>query len=352
MGQHYALWMEEKGFKDWRKCFWKPAGTADRQKYTWNLPEEFHYDAWITERTNALLEQYKKNDDNFFLWASFLDPHPPYLVPEPWDKMYDPDQLTVSEGREGEHARNPPHFQLTQQVKPDFTPWREPGGNGMHGFGSHLKSREEKLKNLAIYYGMISLMDKYIGKILDKLEELGLTAETLIVFTTDHGHFYGQHNLTAKGAFHYEDMIKVPFIVSMPGTVLEGRRSSTLQSLVDLAPSFLSWAGIEIPRTMSGLDQKEVWLGTREKVRDHIIVENRHQPTTIHLKTYVDDRYKITVYFKHDYGGFFDLQEDPGEFNNLWDDPATADLKRALLLKLIHAEMGKEPIWMPRVWGA
>jgi uncharacterized sulfatase len=107
VGQHYALWMEEKGFKNWKKCFFKPGGTAEHQEFKWNIPEEYHYDTWIAERTNALLEKYSANDDNFFLWASFLDPHPPYLVPEPWDTMYDPDKLTLPELTEGEHDKNP-----------------------------------------------------------------------------------------------------------------------------------------------------------------------------------------------------------------------------------------------------
>jgi uncharacterized sulfatase len=63
----------------------------------------------------------------------------------------------------------------------------------------------------------------------------------------------------------------------------------------------------------------------------------------------VDERYKITVYHKQDYGELFDLREDPNELRNLWDDPAAAGLKQQLLLKLIQAELGKEPIWMPRI---
>ena len=251
-----------------------------------------------------------------------------------------------------EHDHNPPHFQLTQQVNPDFSAWREPEGNAMHGFHSHLHDRDELAKDIAIYYGMISLMDKYIGQILDRLEALGLAEETLVVFTTDHGHFYGQHGLIAKGAFHYEDMIRVPMVVRYPGRVPAGRRTSALQSLVDLAPTFLSIAGIRIPRTMTGVDQSRVWFGQEEAARAHVVVENRHQPTTLHLKTYVDERYKLTVYYGRDYGELFDLQEDPGEIHNRWDDPDYADLKARLVMALLQAEMGKEPLWMPRIAGA
>jgi arylsulfatase A-like enzyme len=352
VGQHYAIWMEEKGFKDWKKCFFKPGGTADKQEHTWNIPEEYHYDTWIAERTNVMLEEYKNNGDNFFLWASFLDPHPSYLVPEPWDKMYDPEKLTIPEGFEGEHEQNPPHLQLTQQENPDFSVYQEEGGNCCHGFASHLVTKDKKAKNMAIYYGMVSLMDKYIGKILDKLDELDLAKNTLIVFTTDHGHFYGQHGLTAKGAFHYDDLIKIPFIAKLPGKIPAGDRNKTLQSIVDLAPTFLSYAGIEIPFGMTGLDQQAVWNGDSSGARNHVIVENHHQPTTVHAKTYITNQYKITVYCNQTYGELFDMEHDPEENSNLWDNPEYATIKADLLCKFLHGEMEKESTWMPRVWGA
>ncbi len=351
VGQHYAIWMEENGLDNWRDYFRPPTGNNRSQRHKWLIPEEFHYDRWIAERSNALMSEYAENDDPFFLWASFFDPHPAYLVPEPWDTMYDPAALTVPTASPGEHDRNPPHFQMTQQRKPNFSPWRE-SGQGIHGMRSHLFDKEAMAKNIAVYYAMTTLMDKYIGVILDKLEALGLAENTLVLFTSDHGHFYGQHGLIAKGPFHYEDLIKVPYIVRMPGRTPAGRRSEALQTLVDLAPSFLSVCGIEPPGTMTGVDQSAVWFGEADSARDHVVVENRHEPTTIHVKTYVDARYKLTVYYQQTYGELFDLEADPGETNNLWDDPSYSALKAELIQKLLFAEMGKEPLRMPRISGA
>lgn len=352
-GQHYALWLEEKGCTNWRDYFLAPTGTMDPTiKHKWPIPEEYHYDTWIAERTNTMLEQYKNADDSFFLWSSFFDPHPPYLVPEPWDMMYDPEQLTIPQATPGEHDRNPPHFQMTQLPNPDFTMLKE-SGHGIHGYHSHTRFPADERKQLvATYYAMTSLMDRHIGRILDKLDELGLADNTLVVFTTDHGHFFGQHGLQAKGGFHYEDLIKLPFLVRYPGQVPAGHQSDAIQSLVDLAPTFLSIAGLPIPSAMTGVDQSDVWKGAKSAARDHAICEFRHEPTTIHQKTYVDIRYKITVYFNQTYGELFDLEQDPGEINNLWDDPASAALKSELLLKYIWAELGKESMPMPRIWHA
>lgn len=361
VGQHYALWLEENGCTDWRQYFLPPTGTMDpKQTYKWPIPERYHYNAWIAERTNARLEEHNKNGDPFFLWASFFDPHPEYLAPEPWDTMYDPEKLTIPALVPREHDRNPPHFGMTQEENPDFSEWMETGF-GIHGYRSHHyyeyggKARltdSDKKKLVAVYYGMISLMDKYIGSILDKLDELGLSENTLVVFTTDHGHFFGQHGLQAKGGFHYEDLIKLPFIVRYPGRVPAGRKSGAIQSLVDLAPTFLSFCGLPIPPAMTGINQKDVWLGSRESARDHAICEFRHEPTTIHQKTYVDDRYKITVYYNQTYGEIFDLKEDPGELRNLWSEPGYEVLKSELLLKYVWAELGKEPMPMPRIHHA
>jgi len=73
---------------------------------------------------------------------------------------------------------------------------------------------------------------------------------------------------------------------------------------------------------------------------------------TLHVKTYVEDRYKLTVYYGQDYGELFDLQDDPGEVNNLWNDAESQNLKMELTRKLLHAEMYKESLPMPRVHGA
>jgi len=351
VGQHYALWMEEKGHKDWRKYF-RPEHDQWQPGEPWEIPEEIHYNAWISERANALMEQYSRNNQNFFLWESFLDPHPPYMVPEPYASMYDPRDVTVPEHREGEFDDKPPYFKLSQQKNPNFSGFQEPGGNSIHGAGSHLRSREVKAKNIATMYGMMTMLDKYIGRIIDKLDELGLAENTLICFTTDHGDFWGQHGLVAKAIHHYEDILRVPLVVSMPGTIPEGVVSHSLQSTIDLPQTFLSIAGIPIPRNMTGVDEKAVWMGENDNIRDHVVVENQHQPTTMHMRTYINQRYKMTVHYNREYGELYDLERDPGEYENLWDRPEYQDLKRDILLKFIHGEMAKAPIPMPRIYGA
>ena len=355
VGQHYALWMEEKGLTNWQDYFqnqWgglsfgEPANPP--QIHHWNLPEEYHQNAWIAERTNARMDLAKANETPFFIWASFFDPHPPYLVPEPWDTMVDPTKITVPQAQAGEFDQAPPHIQETQKTKADFSAYREtPFAN--HGLHSHLHDPAELAKDIAVYYGMVAMLDKYVGKILDHLEAIGEADNTLVVFTSDHGHFYGHHGLIAKGPFHYEDVIRVPFIASWPGHIEPGTETDALVSLIDLPATFLHTAGIAAEPHMQGIDQTSVLSGEAPSVRDHVLVEFRHQPTAIHMKTYVEADYKITVYYQQSYGELYNLKTDPGETKNLWNDPASQSLREALTRKLLFAEMGAEPMPMPRI---
>jgi arylsulfatase A-like enzyme len=350
-GQHYGIWMEENGLPHWRDHFqtWPPDKNAPRRLHTWDLPEEFHYTTWTAERSIAAIERAQADEKPFFLWASFHDPHPPYLVSEPWASMYDPEEMEVGTLEPGELERMPPHFSLTQEEKPDFSQWREtPHAN--HGFHSHLISEEALKKNIAVYYGMISFMDKQIGRILDYLDEQGMADNTLIVFSTDHGHFLGQHGLIAKGAFHYEDLLRLPFLVRWPeGGVPANRESQSLQALIDLPSTFLAAAGEAVPGQMQGVNQLPVWTGEAESARENVLVEFRHQPTAVHLRTYIDERYKLTVYRDHTYGELFDLEADPEERQNRWDDPEFATIKAALFQKFVNAELQREPMRFPRI---
>ena len=353
-GQHYAIWMEDNGLANWLDYFdeWPPEREKLRRRHAqrhWDLPEEFHYSRWTAERTIAHIERSLAEGRPFFTWASFLDPHPPYVVSEPWASMYDPADMVPGKVCGDEHAKNPRHFRLTQQRQPDFSDYQE--DKGIHGFHSHLRDEQRLREDMATYYGMISLMDQQIGRILDALDRLGAAENTLVVFTTDHGHFLGQHGLVAKGAFHYEDMIRLPMLLRWPGRAEAGGVSQAIQSLVDLAPTFLAAAGMEVPGVMTGLDQLPNWCGG-PAVRDHAIVENHHTLTTVHLRTYVEQRYKITVYRSGDEGELFDLHDDPGEVNNLWAEPSAAEVKSKLLERFMQATIASEPVRMPRVAGA
>lgn len=352
VGMHYGLWLQER-CPDWRSWFRAPGGTArNGRRGAWELPEELHYNRWIEERTIARLEASKASGQPFFTWASFPDPHPSYLVSGTWATMYRPEEVEVPDGLGDDISRWPPYLARTREEKPSYADFAEPEGHGMHGCHSHRHDRGELAKDIAIYHGMMAFVDDCVGGILRSLDRLGLAEDTLVIFTTDHGHFFGQHGLIAKGPFHFEDMVRVPFLARLPGAIPAGTISGAMLSLIDVAPTMLSALGLPQDRTMSGVDQLPVWTGAAAAARDHVLVENRHQPHKLHLDTYIDRRWKLTTHRGQTWGELYDLETDPGELRNLWDDPAALETKRDVLLRMVHAQMAKAPVPMPRIHAA
>ncbi len=366
-GQHYAIWLEEQGLKDWREYFGprndgvKDSGCSKaplKEKFyggvssePWQLPQELHYTTWTGLRTIAAIEKAHENKQPFFIWSSYHDPHPPYTVSQPWASMYDPNEVDIGHFVEGEFDNMPPPHQETRKKRGETHFGRF--GTMCHGYQSHLHDEQELRKAVALYYGMISFMDHWIGKTLDRLEELGELDNTLVVFTTDHGHFIGQHGLIAKGPFHYEDVIRIPFLAAWPGRIKPRVEDRAIQSLVDIAPTFLHAAGVEIPHGMQGVSQVGAWSDGQNPPRTCAIVENHHDRARVHLRTVVTDRYKLTVYRdKPEWGELFDLKSDPGEVKNLFHDPASVGLKLEMMQVLVQADLAREPAPTPRVSGA
>jgi uncharacterized sulfatase len=181
-------------------------------------------------------------------------------------------------------------------------------------------------------HGLITALDQHVGRILSRLDALEVAGETLVVFTSDHG---------SATAIPGEDRLRVPLVVRWPGRVPAGTRTSALHAHVDLAPTLVHALEITEPGRMQGESQLPVWLGQRDRVRDHLIVE--HRDPEVQLRSYVEERHKLTVYRGTDRGDLFDLADDPDEHHNLFAHPAHADLKTALLHRFLDAELRREP---------
>ncbi|WP_432799571.1 sulfatase family protein [Poriferisphaera sp. WC338] len=370
VGQHYALWMEENGLDNWRAYFQPrsdnhkdtdhdatraPQVDPDsmlglRKDDSWQLPESFHYTAWTGQKTISAIKRSHAQGKPFFIWSSYHDPHPPYCVSEPWASMYNPKDMDIDQYIEGEMDEMPLPHQLTRESENHFAPFNQDGW-GNHGYHPHADVTREQLQRAkAIYYGMISFMDYWIGQTLDELEANGQLENTLIVFTSDHGHFIGEHGLIAKGPFHYEDLIKVPFICAWKNQIPHQSSNHAIQSLVDLAPTFLEAAGLEVPRHMQGRSQLKAWKQQAQPSRNYAIVENHHQAgPEVHLQTLITDRYKLTVYRGREWGELFDLLNDPSEHQNLYTNPSFKEVKTDMYRQLVQANLEREQTAMPRV---
>ncbi|WP_129113759.1 sulfatase/phosphatase domain-containing protein [Halegenticoccus tardaugens] len=147
-----------------------------------------------------------------------------------------------------------------------------------------------------------------------------------------------------KGPFHFEGLLRVPMVWGWPGELPAGRRSDGPASAVDVAPTVLDLCDVPVPEgrvppKRKAANEPPAWPGRSlrpqltgevDAVRDAVVVENDEDYLGLRVRTYVTDRYKLTVYPGEPYGELFDLREDPDELYNRWDDERYADVRRRL----------------------
>ena len=338
----YLNWLKEK-HPDAVSMLDPKSGTpsASKAEQLWKmpLPEELHVSKWIGDKAISFLENEGAKKP-FFLWCSFPDPHHPYCAPQPWADMYDPADVQMPNRREGELESLPPHY---KKIFEESIP--------LSGRSSPTKMSDEQIRDIiAMTYGMISLVDHHIGRILDMLQKLDLRKKTVIVFMSDHGDMMGDHWIINKGPFHFDGLVRVPFLWSWQDHFEFRMSTNALVSLLDFAPTILDLAGVPIPEgnapavpeasnmlpPWAGNSIKPILTGKESSVQDSVLVENDEDYLGLRLRTIITKEYKMTVYPGQTYGELFYRQNDPCELKNLWDDPDYQKIKQELYAKLLE----------------
>ena len=194
---------------------------------------------------------------------------------------------------------------------------------------------------------MIELIDSEFGRLLRALDAMGELENTLVVYHSDHGEMLGDHGLLYKGCRFFEGLVHVPLIFSWPGHIEANTRSDALVELVDIAPTILEACGMSVPHSMQG---KSLWPILTGKVdlevhKPHVVCEFNDAlgsaaiPTPSHGSMYFDGRMKHVVYHGTGLGELYDLKADPGEFDDLFEDPTRREQRSDLMSKHFDAMM-------------
>jgi len=314
-GMHYGLWLKDQGV-DLGRYF----GTLPYAAYgPWDLPAELHGSRWVADETMAAIDQARTRRQPFFLWASFQDPHNPYVAPEPWASMVDPGRLPLPRLDPAEGEGKPWFYRSLQEGRG----YAGDPGIGEAAWGDCRLQPEispaEARRVHAAYYGMMGLVDHHVGRILGHLAATGLDRDTLVVFTSDHGDYLGHHNLWGKGLPTYEDIQRLPFVVRHPAVRTPGRVSAALQSLVDVPATLLEVAGLPPEPSAQGVSQAAAWLDADVAARAHVRLEFRPSAGPLFQETFVTDRWKLVLYRdRPELGELYDLGADPHQARNLW----------------------------------
>ena len=281
-----------------------------------NIAEKDSETPWLTCEAIRFMEQAR--DNNSGPWCahiSYIKPHWPYIVPAPYHDMFGPNHVPAASRHAIEQEDPQPVFGAYMQNR----------------IAQAFQRDEVRQKVIPAYMGLIKQCDDQLGRLLDYLEETDALANTMIVLTSDHGDYLGDHWLGEKDLFH-DQSVKIPMIVYDPRPQADPARGTTCDALVeaiDLAATFTAFAGAEVPaHILEGRDLSPWLHGETPEWRDYAISEFDYAttpqggklglaPRDCRLFMVFDGRYKLM----HAEGGLrpmlFDLHTDPEEFDDL-----------------------------------
>lgn len=251
--------------------------------------------------TNKTLDFLNSEDERPFChMLSLPDPHSPVEVRSPYDTMYKPEDMPL-----------PTTFNQT-----DLPDWALDSQKGSSQFGLHVENREEVLKKwLALYYGEVKLIDDSVGRLVDALKASGKLDNTIIVFTSDHGEYAGEHGMQHKNCI-YETAYRIPMIVHWPKGISPDTQVEEVMSTVDFQPTLLSLMGFSPSGREEGRDGSSLVLGERE---DWDNTAHLHHNTHT-IAGIFTDQYELALRQKGE-DVLFDRINDPDQIVNLFNSP-------------------------------
>ncbi|WP_254766805.1 sulfatase-like hydrolase/transferase [Salinilacihabitans rarus] len=275
---------------------------------------------FLAEMTLDALDAYADGDREgpFFHRTDFYGPHHPYVVPEPYASMYDPDEIDPPES----YAET---FDGKPAVHEQFLRYR-----GVDGF-----DWETWAEVIAKYRGFVSLIDDQFGRVLSGLDDRGLAEETVVVHAADHGDFVGGHRQFNKGPLAYDDTYRIPLQVRWPGEVDPGSTCEAPVHLHDLAPTFLEIGGVSVPDSFQSQSLVALLRGEAADRRDSTFSEYHGDEFGLYTQRTVRTREHKYVYNGPDRDELYDLAADPAELRNLIDHPDYADVRREMRERLV-----------------
>jgi arylsulfatase A-like enzyme len=343
VGGHYYVWLKSRradadALRDHLNQL--PHDYVCPQAFRTPIPEELYPTAYIADQSCEWLGRHAaaSRDQPFFLMASFPDPHHPFTPPGRYWSMYDPHDMALPA------SFTPGNRPLARPVA-----WalgqRASGKADTAGQAAFAVDAREAREAMALSCGMIAMIDEAIGRVLGRLAASGLADDTIVIFTTDHGDFLGDHQLLLKGPAHYEGITHVPFIWAEPGGSA-ARRTDVLAGTLDIAATILDRARVEPYNGIQGVSLLPALAGTdAELARDSMVIEDDQQravfglPSGSRMRTLVTQRWRMTIAQGDPYGELYDLKNDPHEMDNLFEDQAHRGVRAELMEKLAYREM-------------
>ncbi|WNF00407.1 sulfatase-like hydrolase/transferase [Streptomyces luomodiensis] len=277
-------------------------------------PVEATFEHYLATRAIEQLDKYAADGRPFYLATHFFGPHLPYLLPDEYYDMYDPALVEL-----------PPSIAETFEGKPPV----------QRNYSAHwtfdTMPIEVTRKLIAVYWGYVTLIDEQIGRILTRLDELGLTDDTSVFFTADHGEFTGAHRLHDKGPAMYEDIYRIPGIIRVPGQEPQVRQEFV--SLTDCTATILELAGCDPSPATDSRSLLPLVRGEHPNWPQELLAEFHGHHFPYPQRMLREDRYKLVVN-PESVNELYDLDADPHELSNRYEHPELAGVRRRMMRRL------------------
>ncbi len=306
------------------------------QTYQTAVPSRLYPTQYVAAETANYLADYAAGDQAapFFIQCAFPDPHHPFCPPGPYWDMYDPQDVTLPTSfYASSRDQLPPLAHVHREQQKGYPPhWTTPF------MADEMPAKEMVAKT----YGMISFIDDAVGQVMAQLEQLGLNENTVICFMSDHGDWQGSHGLFLKGPFHYQSLIRVPFIWRDPDPAYNSGPQDTIGSTLDFGATILHRAQISPFNGNQGHNLLPVLAGDAAAGHENMLIEQTTQyiylgfDRLVHLTSLVSKKWRLTVWEDEVWGELYDLENDSEELQNLWHEPDYAAQKSNLLLQMVH----------------
>ena len=298
-------------------------------------------DTVVTKHYLDYLESIKNSDQPIFARLSILDPHTPYLPSEPFASMYDPDSLPMPESMFDNLKNKPILQQYFKKVR------------GFEAF-----NEADFRRSKAAYYGLVSHVDERIGIFVDYLKANDLYDDSLIIFTSDHGSMLGEQGFLEKWGYMYDQVIHTPLLIKMPNNEAANTRKKSFVESIDLMPTLLDLLNVDIPENVHG---KSLVPYIREHTSNHkdkvfaqyycgslqntpaLMVRDKKWKLTSYPEGHAledflleDHPLKMSAFFDCEefLGELYDLEKDPEERYNLFNDEQYSEIKDNYLTEI------------------
>jgi arylsulfatase A-like enzyme len=295
--------------------------------FEWELPPESHSDVFVGEMACWWLKSYPQTVP-LFLQIGFPGPHPPYDPVAEYAAPYLEKDLRIQPVTQADLDSQPPAYKQLRQHNFDID----------HDSVVHLPhpTDEQRQRQRAYYLANVTMIDEQVGQIMQTLDDTGYLENSIVIFTSDHGDCLGDHGHIQKWTI-YDSIVRVPLIVWGPGRIPAGKRIDGQCQLMDMGATILDFAGVSPSPTLQAQSLGDALSHAEWSGREYVFAE--HVPDGIYEGAYMtmirSPQWKLVHFLDEDAGQLFNLVDDPGETQNLWDDARYADIKQSLLVKLL-----------------